>query len=245
MKYLIYGGTSLISIKLIKKLINKNNHLNFIVFVRSKSKFEKLLASFNLTKYLDKIDLIEINITNLNENLNLISKFKDNSLSGLYFMVGVTGNPDDEFKNTSLLKKNFDVNLINPILLINSLISKLEKNSHIVVFTSIAGLRGRAKRLYYCSAKAGLINYLSGLRQSLFTKKIAVINFTAGYMATETFNQNIGKKSFLVTKPEKIAEKIIWATNKKKDNVYNSLLWKIIGFIILIIPEKIFKRLKF
>ena len=83
MKYLIYGGTSLISINLIKKLINKNNHLNFIVFVRSKSKFEKLLASFNLTKYLDKIDLIEINITNLNENLNLISKFKDNSLSGL------------------------------------------------------------------------------------------------------------------------------------------------------------------
>ena len=80
MKYLIYGCTSLISINLIKKLINKNNNLNFIVFVRSKSKFEKLLASFNLTKYLDKIDLIEINITNLNENLNLISKFKDNCL---------------------------------------------------------------------------------------------------------------------------------------------------------------------
>ena len=52
----------------------------------------------------------------------------------------------------------------------------------------LRGIRGRALRLFYCSAKAGLISYLSGLRQKVQYRNINVINVIAGYMDTEKFN---------------------------------------------------------
>ena len=48
-------------------------------------------------------------------------------------------------------------------------------NSFIAVLTSVAGIRGRGKRLFYSSAKSGMNVYLSGLRQKIFDKKINVL----------------------------------------------------------------------
>ena len=71
---------------------------------------------------------------------------------------------------------NLRVNFLNPVLLINKIVPKMKtrRKSFIAVFTSVAGLRGRSKRLYYSSAKSAMISYLSGLRQKLNKKKIKV-----------------------------------------------------------------------
>ena len=129
------------------------------------------------------------------------------------------------------------------MLIINSLIPKLKKNSFICVFTSLAGLRGRAVRLFYCSAKAGLISYLSGLRQKLHQNDINVINVIAGYMDTEKFNYKAN--NLLISKPKDVINRVYNGIKSKKEIIYSSFIWFIISLIIRLIPEKLFKKFKF
>ena len=50
---------------------------------------------------------------------------------------------------------------------------------------------------------------------------------------------------FLTSKPKFVADAIYRAAFKKKDIVYIKPIWRLIMFIIKIIPEKIFKSKNF
>ena len=77
-------------------------------------------------------------------------------------------------------------------------------------------------RLFYCSAKAGLISYLSGLRQKLVKDNIAVINVIAGYMDTEKFNYDVNK--YLVSTPREVIDRVYNGVRNKKENIYSSYM---------------------
>ena len=164
-------------------------------------------------------------------------------INGIVWVAGHTGNPEKEINNPELIKHNYYINLVNPILLIDHLIPKLADDSFISVITSVGGMRGRSKRIFYGSAKAGLINYLSGLRQFLCKRKILVNTVIPGYMSTEKFN--IKAPKFLITSPNKAAKIIYRSIKNKKEIVYINFFWKIISFILNLIPEKNFKKLNF
>ena len=122
----------------------------------------------------------------------------------------------------------------------------VDENSFIVALSSVAGLRGRSKRLFYSSAKSALISYLSALRQRLEKKKINVITVIPGYIKTRAFEKGGWKApSFLISSPKKAAKIICKAISSKKEIVYINFIWSIIMLFILCIPEKIFKKLKF
>ena len=106
-------------------------------------------------------------------------------------------------------QNNIKINFLHPIIIINKIISKLDvnKKTFVSVLTSVAGLRGRSKRLFYCSAKAGMISYLSGLRQKFSKTNTRVITIIPGYMSTKPFSINSPK--FLITSPQKSLETLI------------------------------------
>ena len=62
-------------------------------------------------------------------------------------------------------------------------------------------------------------------------------------MNTEKFN--IKAPKFLVTSPSKAAKIIYKSIKNKKEIVYINFLWRIIFFILNLIPEKNFKKLNF
>ena len=65
-------------------------------------------------------------------------------------------------------------------------------------------------------------------------------------MNTKSFEKSgIKSPSFLLSSPEKSAKIIYNAIKSKKEIVYINFLWRIIMFCINLIPEKIFKKLKF
>jgi short-subunit dehydrogenase len=96
--------------------------------------------------------------------------------------------------------------------------------------------------MFYGSAKSALIQYLSGLRQK-YNKLINIITVIPGYMLTKSFNTKT--YNFLVLSPERSASIIVKAIKKKKEIVYVDYKWKFIMMLIKLIPEKIFKKLKF
>jgi len=237
-KIIIYGGSSLISKYLFFEFYKDD--YDFVVFCRDKEKVILNIESLNLDP--SRFTIYNLSLEKIDENLKIIDSFKS-KIDGIIWVAGYVGDPNQEIKDSELLKKNYFINLINPILFINYLIPKLSDKAFISIITSVAGLKGRSKRLFYGSAKAGLINYSSGLRQLMFNKGIFVNTVIPGYINTEKFN--IKAPKFLITSPKKTAKIIYKAIKNKKEIVYIDFFWRIISFILNLIPENFFKRLKF
>ena len=238
-KILIYGGTSLLSLELIKIYLKQS--YEFIVFTRDEENFKSRVRKLGLDE--KKFEIYEADLSNLEENFKFISGIKKN-IQGILWIAGETGNALSEFQDPVLAKKNIEVNFLHPTLIICKLISKLntDQENFIAVVTSVAGLRGRKKNFFYGSAKSGMISFLSGLRQK-FSGQINVLTIIPGYMSTEKFDLNASK--FLVTSPERSARIIYNAINNKKEIVFINFFWRVIMFFISLIPEKIFKKLNF
>ena len=237
---IIYGGSSLISKKLLEILSKDFNQ--FIIFCRKKNIVQQYISEKKLDNL--EIKIFEVDLLDLETNLSIIEKL-ENNICGLIWISGFIGNPDEEYLDSKKCEANLRVNFLNPVLLINKIVPKMKtgKKSFIAVFTSVAGLRGRSKRLFYSSAKSALITYLSGLRQKLNREQIHILTVIPGYMRTKQFN--IKAPSFLIASPEKSAQIVYNAIKKGKEIVYINFFWRIIMFCINLLPEKIYKKLKF
>jgi len=243
----IYGGSSEISVELVEQYINQSETI--FIFCRNKDFVLKKIFNKDSFKdeYKKKIEFIECNLLNYKNILQIIND-QIKVLSGLIWVAGFTGDSEKEYNDFNLLEKNLLINFTYPTILINEFSKKLikNKNSFIAVVTSVAGLRGRNTQLFYSPSKAGLITYLSGLRQKLYTQQVHVCTIIPGYINTTTFKkENRNSPNILITTPKKCAQLIYRGIKNKKEIIYIGFLWRVIMFIISLIPEKIFKRLKF
>ena len=134
---------------------------------------------------------------------------------GIFWVTGFTGDAKEELNSIEKASLNLKINFTNVVLCLSFMRKKMKisKESFICVITSVAGLRGRKRKLFYCSAKSGLINFLSGLRQQL-NGKIHVLTVIPGYISTNSFNEKSYK--FLITSPEKMSEKFMMLLKRKK-----------------------------
>jgi decaprenylphospho-beta-D-erythro-pentofuranosid-2-ulose 2-reductase len=117
------------------------------------------------------------------------------------------------------------------------------KEGVIVGISSVAGERGRQSNYMYGSAKAGFTAYLSGLRNSLYSKGVHVVTVQPGFVYTK-MTENIALPKLLTAKPAEVAEAVYSAVKKKKNIVFVKWFWKYLMMIIRNIPEFIFKKLK-
>ena len=238
-KIFIHGGSSLISKFLIKKFINETSE--FYIFCRNIKKTKSIIGEENLKE--SKLYFFENNLEDLEQTFSDLNKTPDD-FDGIFWVTGFTGDAQEELNSIKKADLNLKINYTNVVLCLSFLRKKMKisKESFICVITSVAGLRGRKRKLFYCSAKSGLINFLSGLRQEL-NGKINVLTVIPGYISTNSFNEK--SFNFLISSPKKMSDKIYYAIKNKKEIIFVGAIWKFIMFIISLIPEKIFKRLNF
>lgn len=224
-KILIFGAGSDIAQSLSKKL-EKDNILYKVSsnkdFVNNSEKNNWFYSTFE--------DLNTINQTiNKIDNIDVLIIFNGRLTSS---------------KKASLEEDRelIDINFIYPKMIISKIIEKYRSsNLHIAAVTSVAGERGRYKNITYSSSKAALNSYLSSIRQKYSMHKITTIKL--GMVKTKmTSHLNLNK--FLADTPEDASNLILKGLQSKKDIII-SFKWKLIMSIIKILPESIFKRLKF
>jgi short-subunit dehydrogenase len=144
-----------------------------------------------------------------------------------------------------ILLNTIQVNYTGAVSILNiiSRTYKERKQGQIAGISSVAGLRGRGSNYLYGSAKAGLIAYLSGLRNELFSYNVHVATILPGFVYTK-MTEHLQLPALLTAQANEVAEVIYKALEKKKDVVYVKWFWKWIMLIIQLIPEGIFKKLK-
>lgn len=119
---------------------------------------------------------------------------------------------------------------------------KQQGYGHLTNISSIAGLRGNGLAPSYNATKAYQINYLEGLRINAksLESSITVTDVRPGFVDTAMAK---GDGLFWVAPVEKAAQQIFTAIKEKKEVVYVSRRWRVIGTLLKIIPFSILKRI--
>lgn len=138
-----------------------------------------------------------------------------------------------------------DSNFTGAISILNVIASDFEARQAgtIIGISSVAGDRGRQSNYYYGSAKAGFSAYLSGLRNRLYKSNVHVLTVKPGFMKTRMI-EGMKTPAPLTGDPGKIAGLIYNASTKRRNIIYVLPVWRLIMWIICLIPEGIFKKLK-
>lgn len=112
----------------------------------------------------------------------------------------------------------------------------------IIGISSVAGDRGRAANYIYGASKSAVTAYLSGLRGKLYRHGVSVITVKPGYVRTK-MTAGMALPAILTADPQDVAKRIWDAFRRQKDVVYVKGIWRLIMFVVRLIPERLFKRL--
>ena len=145
----------------------------------------------------------------------------------------------------TLAKRTINANYVGPVSILSRIAPVMEKQGEgsIVALGSVAGDRGRLKNYMYGSAKAGLHAYLQGLRARLFRAGVSVTTVKPGFVDT-AMTWGLTMKLPMAS-PEKLAQACWRYAEKGVDTAYYPRFWWPIMSIIKLVPEKVFKRMRF
>jgi decaprenylphospho-beta-D-erythro-pentofuranosid-2-ulose 2-reductase len=166
------------------------------------------------------------------------------NLAGAVLCIGYLGPTPPAEAGPAEVRRILDSNFTGCVSLLNLLATRLaqQQSGFICAISSVAGDRGRQSNFLYCAAKAGLTAYLQGLRNYLFRFGVGVITVKPGFVDTPMTYGRQG--TFLVASPESVARGIYKAIERGQDVVYLPWFWRPIMFVVRIIPEGLFKRLR-
>lgn len=140
--------------------------------------------------------------------------------------------------------KEIHTNGLSQIALLTALNPRLKNQGSgcLAVVTSVAGDRGRQSNFVYGSAKAMVSTYLQGLRGSMHSSGVHVIDIRPGFVDSPMTAQF--KKGLLWSSPGKIAGIIVKSISAGRHTVYAPFYWRYIMLVVRLIPEFLFKRMK-
>lgn len=115
-------------------------------------------------------------------------------------------------------------------------------SGHLVNISSIAALRGGSESPAYNASKAFESNYLEGLRQKVRKTRlpITITDIKPGFVNTAMAK---GDGIFWSAPADKAAMQIYNAIKRKKVHAYITHRWKLIAWILKVMPASIYERL--
>ena len=195
-------------------------------------------------RYNIKIDIYELDLLKTETHENFIKNLKEIP-SIIICAVGLLGEQKENENSLELRTKVIRTNYEGPINIISDFANIFENQGYgtIVGISSVAGDRGKASNYIYGSSKAGLSEYLSGLRQSNAKKKVHICTLKPGFVYTK-MTKDLSLPPLLTSTSDKVGRMAYKAYVSKSDIVYISAIWKYIMLMIKCIPEFIFKRIR-
>jgi short-subunit dehydrogenase len=120
----------------------------------------------------------------------------------------------------------------------------MHQRGTIVVFSSVAGDRGRQSNYVYGSAKAGLAVFAQGMAHELAADGPRIIVIKPGFVIT-AMTEGMSRAGPLWTGARRVARTVVGAIDRKRGPViYVPWFWRWIMLIIRLVPAPIFHRTK-
>lgn len=161
----------------------------------------------------------------------------------LVINAGVSNLKEGNDRETEL--QVIDVNIRGFANLASAGFSCLEKQGygHLVGVSSIASMFGWGLSAPYNASKAFVRNYLQGYRQKAnhSDADITVTDLQPGFVDTEMTRNR--KNLFWVASAEEAARQMADAIEQKSDHAYITKRWRLIAWLLKVIPDGIWNRM--
>ena len=167
-------------------------------------------------------------------------------LDEVLLAFGTLGAPDVDNHDGAAAQRTVAANFDGAVSILTNIAADFEARGRgtIAVVGSVAGDRGRASNYVYGSAKAGLTAFLSGLRQRLHGSGVNVLTIKPGFVDTP-MTSGMPLPPALTASAERAAATITTAMRQRQNRtIYVPFFWRYILWIIRLIPEPLFVRLK-
>lgn len=113
----------------------------------------------------------------------------------------------------------------------------------LVVFSSVAGDRGRKPGVIYGSSKAGLSVYLEALDHRYYAAGLRVLCVKPGFVKTP---MTAGLKAPPFSgEPEQVARAVVRAMDQGKPLIYAPGIWRLIMLVIRHLPRFVMRKISF
>lgn len=113
----------------------------------------------------------------------------------------------------------------------------------LVGISSVASLKGFSRSGAYSASKAFISIYMQALRQKSFQLglNIVITDIKPGYVATPMLNHRKGL--FWISPVDKAARQIYRAIKNRKHHAYITRRWRLVAWLLKIVPDRLFIRL--
>ena len=153
---------------------------------------------------------------------------------------GVMTSNEDCGRDGAALRRMVEINFSGVAHCALRAVALLGRDGELVVISSVAGDRGRAKNFCYGSTKAGLDAFLEGLRLSVMGTGVNVMNLKPGPVDTP-MNAHIPKGPIWAS-PEAVARVACAALGKGRHRVYAPRWWRLVMWVVRLLPGRLIAR---
>jgi short-subunit dehydrogenase len=157
---------------------------------------------------------------------------------------GLLGDSSACGRDSTLAARVLQSSFTGPALLLERVAARMAEQGSgtIVAISSVAGDRGRQSNYVYGAAKGGLAIYLAGLRNRLFPRGVHVVTVKPGFVDTPMTADL--PRNRLFAPPSAVAVAILRAVRRRTDVVYVPGYWRVILWLVRLVPERVFKRMR-
>ncbi len=237
---IVVGASSGMGAALVKALAKKG--YNVAALARRQDKLDELVNGIKANTI---VKAVAHDVSDYDAVPELFSSLVD-ELGGLDLIIYAAGvmpkvGPDEfDFDKD---RQQVEINLLGAMAWLNLAARRFQitQSGTIIGIGSVAGDRGRVGSPVYNTTKGALATYLEALRNRLTRHGVQVTTIKPGFVDTAMLDGVEG--TFMVISPEKAADQILRAAERKRQVAYVPFQWRFIMLIIQHIPSFIFRKL--
>lgn len=244
---LILGGASAVAVAFARQACAAGT-VKFVLAGRSLLRLEEILADLrargaHADSFAFEADIGDpVQVGPVSERLLSAAGKVDDAL----LAYGQLGDQAAQQKALDAARTLLEVNLVSAVLWCEALTAHFEANGRgrLAVIGSVAGDRGRQSNYLYGASKGGLERVCEGMAHRFSRHpEISITLIKPGFIDTP-MTDHIEKGGPLWASPERVAEVIQRAMNKRRVRVYAPWIWRWIMLIVRSLPIFVMHRTK-
>ena len=167
------------------------------------------------------------------------------SFDALIVTAGMFGTQDQLESDSELALRVLTVNHANTVYLCELARKRLlsRGGGHLVVFSSVAGDRGRKPVALYGSSKAGLSHYLESLDHKFRSEGLVTLCVKPGFVKT-SMTDGLKPPPF-AGEPQQVARQVVRALDASAPLIYTPPIWRLIMLVIRHLPRFVMRKIGF
>jgi short-subunit dehydrogenase len=164
-------------------------------------------------------------------------------MTALLLPIGVSREDDDLTLDVRGIGQLLAINLHAPLAIMHGLLpALLQSRGTVVLFGSIAAIRGRGRNVVYAGAKRGLISLYESLRQRYRSDELRVQFYQLGFLATNlTYGMRLPMRAM---DPSLVARTVARRLDGGSAFRYVPYRWRLLSIIVRVLPWALYRRIR-